>query len=73
MFGCYIDGFTHWGGWFFGPIFLLAGVLIAWLVLHGAPKKPRNTDRNDSMQILKARLAKGEISLEEYNTLKSVL
>lgn len=73
MFGCTLAGFGHLGGWFAWPLFLLAGVLIAWLAIRAFKEKPKNTDRMDSMEILKYRLAKGEITLDEYKTLKSAL
>lgn len=73
MFGCNLDGFVHWGGWFTGAIFLLAVFFIAWLGLRFTRKKTLDSDRLDSMEILKIRLAKGDITLEEYNTLKSAL
>lgn len=74
MFECNLGGYAHWGGWFTAVAFLLAGSFIAWLILHfGKPKKPLNADRIDSMEILKLRLAKGEITLEEYTILKSTL
>ena len=73
MFGCDLQGFGHLGGWFSGAIFLLAGALITYLVLRCARKSPLSADRTDSLKILKMRLARGDISLEEYNTLKTVL
>ena len=73
MFGCTLGGFGHWGGWFTWAIFLMGGVIITWLVMRSSREKPKNTDRIDSMEILKIRLAKGEITLDEYNTLKSAL
>lgn len=73
MFGCTLDGFAHWGGWFTGAMFLLAGFLLTGLALRLGKKKPLNTDRIDSMEILKTRLAKGDITLDEYAALKSAL
>ena len=37
------------------------------------PKEPITTDRNDSLEILKMRYAKGEINNEEYKKMKQVL
>ena len=66
------------GGWMVGHF--LWGILVATGLgmLLWAAFKPRRTsgssaDRADSLEILKLRLAKGEISIEEYNTLKSIL
>jgi len=73
MFGCNFYGFAHWGGWFSGVLFLGAVLLVVWLILRTRNNRPVNTDRSDSLEILKMRLAKGEISLEEFNTLKEVL
>ena len=73
MFGCNLQGFAHMGGWFSGAMFFLAGSLIVFLILRFTRKAAPGMDRIDSLEILKARLARGEISLEEYNTLKSVL
>ena len=36
-------------------------------------KKGKQEDKGDALQILKARLARGEISIEEYNTLRKQL
>lgn len=73
MFGCAMEGFAHWGGWFTGALFLAAGSLVTLLIVRARKEKPINTDRIDSMEILKARLARGDISLEEYTTLKAAL
>lgn len=73
MFGCTMEGFAHWGSWFTGVLFLGAGSLVTYLIVRARKEKPINTDRIDSMEILKARLARGDISLEEYNTLKTAL
>jgi putative membrane protein len=37
------------------------------------PKESITTDRNDSLEILKMRYAKGEINNEEFNKMKHVL
>lgn len=73
MFGCNLYGFAHWGGWFSGVFFLAAITLIVWLLIRVRRNRPINTDRSDSLEILKIRLAKGEISLEEFNILKKAL
>lgn len=73
MFGCSPGFFFHWGGWFTAFVLVAAGFLTAWLILKNSGKKAMRADRLDSLEILKARLARGDITLEEYNTLKSVL
>ena len=47
----------------------LAAVFISRIIAH--PKK--NMDSTDSLSILKRRLASGEITLEEYETLKKAI
>ena len=66
-------GLFHWGAWFLGAALIIAGALGTMLVLRLRKKPFHNADRLDSMEILKGRLARGDISLEEFNTLKGVL
>lgn len=81
MWGCdyipYGPGMGGWGGWFPMLFWLLILGGIAFLAFKRLSPPFRNgnhnADRDDSLAILKTRLAKGEISLEEYNTLKGVL
>jgi len=82
MWGCnYLFG---WGsGIFPGGIFsMLAGLLIIALTIYVAIRifrtRTPNTDvwsqdRIDSLQILKARFANGEITQEEFTKIKQVL
>lgn len=71
-------------GWFagHGPPgavfgFLLLGIaalgVIVFCSLAGRARADRNRDRQDALDILRARLARGEISEEEYHHLRSVL
>jgi putative membrane protein len=58
------------GGGFMLLIPLLLTVLIffgVYMIFRRAPK------RNDNLEILKIRLAKGEITIEEYENLKNHL
>lgn len=71
---------SNFGGhpWGFGTIiFLLILGLLVYAVIRavGGRKDTRNhiSDRNDSLEILKIRLAKGEISIEEFERLKDYL
>lgn len=74
MYGCSFGRAFGWGGWWIEGILCLLAVGVAlYLVSRLFGSKTVNRDRNDSLEILKLRLAKGEISLEEYTTLKNVL
>jgi len=76
MWNC---GTLPWsGGWMIGHslwgLLLVVGVgALLWTAFK--PRRPSVSlaDRADSLEILKLRLARGEISIEEYNTLKSML
>lgn len=66
------------GGWMMGHslwgILLLAGLgALIWTMLRNRREGNSAADRSDSLEILKLRLAKGEITIDEYNTLKSIL
>lgn len=69
MFGRMLEGFHGIGL----IIFLAVAVFLIYRFSrkHQAPLS--NLDRRDSLEILKIRLASGDISPEEYNKLKSVL
>jgi putative membrane protein len=61
-------GHSLWG------ILLLVGLgVLIWTMLRNRREGNSAADRSDSLEILKLRLAKGEITIEEYNTLKSIL
>jgi putative membrane protein len=61
-------GHSLWG------ILLLMGLgVLIWTMLRNRREGNSAADRFDSLEILKLRLAKGEITIEEYNTLKSIL
>jgi putative membrane protein len=82
-------GFGHhfsspWlGGAFSGSLFpvLIWGLIILLLVYLGAKllsvirdaQGRKNSDRTDSLEILKIRFAKGEIDQEEYARMKKIL
>ena len=70
--------YTWLGGWMMGNslwgLLLLAGMgALIWTMLRNRREGISAADRSDSLEILKLRLAKGEITIEEYNTLKSIL
>ena len=87
MWGCnYIPfvGGNSWAGGFFpgGILYLLVYGLLVLLLVYAlvrifkaitANKSGSHADRFDSMAILKARYAKGEISTEEFNKMKQFL
>ena len=71
---------SNFGGhpWSFGTIiFLLILGFLAFTVIRAVSgrRDTRNyfSDRNDSLEILKMRLARGEICAEEFERLKSYL
>ena len=72
--GCEIGNFAHWNWGVMGGMFMLAGAAVTWLGMVFYKKKNNiNADRLDSMEIIKSRLANGEISIEEFNVLKKIL
>lgn len=76
MWNCMSDfGGPPWG--FGSIIFLIMFGLLAYAVIRtvNGCKDPRNhvNDRNDSLEILKMRLARGDINIEEFELLKSYL
>lgn len=65
----YNDGWMWMGGsWIFMLIFW---ALVIWLVVYLVSKK--SPSNNDSLEILKSRLAKGEINKKEFYELKKEL
>lgn len=75
------------GGGMFGPILnLLILLLVVWVVIRlvqsmigrsapaqAAPASTDAKDRDDSLSILKARFARGEIDENEYQRMRDVL
>lgn len=69
---------TAWGGGFFlGPIMMIlilaAVIALAVSVLRWLGIIPKGSSRNDALDILKERFAKGEINKKEYNDRRRVL
>ena len=66
------------GGWMLGHslwglvLLVVLGILI-WNALSARRGGNSIADRADSLAILKLRLAKGEITIEEYKILRSML
>jgi len=87
MWGCdYITflGGSRWTGGFFpgGILYMVVWGLVVLLFVYAAirifkaitaDKYGSQRDRIDSLAILKARFAKGEISHEEFNKMKQIL
>lgn len=79
MWGC---DYLSFSGGLGNGIFMLAWILIIALAIYAAMRIYRtrtpdaaksSQDRIDSMQILKARFAKGEITQEEFTKMKQIL
>ena len=63
-----------WGGGITNIIFVVFFVIIAIIIINRLlPQHKKNSDATDSIEILKRRLASGEISLEEYEKLKKFI
>ncbi len=82
MWNCgYISSMAFGGMGFGGGFGMLAGLLLLLLLVYLAARvfgsrgatRDHAADRRDSLDILKTRLAKGEINVDEFNTLKNVL
>ncbi len=79
MWECEVPGLAPWGGghlfWGLGTTALIVAVLVGIFFLFGPRKadKTRRADREDSLGIIKVRLAKGEIDLEAYLAMKKIL
>jgi putative membrane protein len=66
-------GFGPFGGLLGLVFFILIIYMIAKLVISLFSKPTANTDRQDSLTILKNRFAKGEITQEEYDRMREIL
>lgn len=73
MFGCSFSALLGWHGWWsvFGVALVVA--VVAYLLVNHGNAKRRKADSNDSLSILKRRLAAGEITADEFNMLKQYL
>ncbi len=73
MFGCSFTPFLGWHGWWgVFAVAMVVAVAAYCLFRHGGAKR-RTADCTDSLNILKRRLAEGEITVEEFTTLKQYL
>ena len=63
-----------WGGGWTGMLIAVAVLALAiYFIRRLFNRKPCNFDRRDTLNILKHRLASGEITQEEYEKLKNVI
>jgi putative membrane protein len=71
--GKFFWGFGPWGG-LLSLLFLIFIIYLMFSIARNFfPKTNGSSDRRDSLEILKNRLAKGEITPEEYHRLQEVL
>jgi putative membrane protein len=71
--GKYVAGLGPLGGILGLLLLLLILYFVIKLVLSFLPKTNAVVDKNDSLEILKNRFAKGEISPEEYQRMRELL
>lgn len=62
-----------WGSWGVAFFSFLAGIAATYLYFKWKKEPAANPDRESSLQILKSRFAKGEISQEDFEKMKGVL
>ncbi len=67
--GGYFMGGMHWVWWIFWLVLIGVIVFYGW----GRPSEPRRRRRETPHEVLKRRLANGEISAEEYQKRKALL
>lgn len=71
MHGCgWGMGWGGMGGWIVAPLLLAALLAGVWLVARAFSGQGGRRDSRDSLEILKRRLAAGEITVEEFEILK---
>ena len=74
MHTCNFMDYFGWGGGWIGMLIAVAVLALAiYFVCRLFSRKPCNFDRRDTLNILKHRLASGEITQEEYEKLKNVI
>jgi putative membrane protein len=55
--------------WLWMGMWILALVVLVWFLV----REPRRSDRDDAMDILRARLARGEITSDEFEHARHLL
>lgn len=73
MAGCAFAELFGWHGWSGTFLFLVLLSIAVYGVIRLLGPGKGHADRRDSLEILKRRLAAGEISLEEFKTLRQHL
>ena len=71
--GKYFTGFGPFGGIVGLLFFVIILYLLIKLVMSFLPKPDADVYKNDSLEILKNRFAKGEITKEEYQRMRALL
>jgi putative membrane protein len=65
------DGHHYWGMHFFWWLFWLIAVL--WMFRTSRKNSSQQTKEDSSLEILKKRFAKGEITKDEYEEMKKTI
>lgn len=78
MWRCGFNSILPWGGGFLSlliwAVIILALILVIVKIFqHLSVDRTYRNDRNDSMDILRVRFARGEITQEEYMKMKKIL
>lgn len=74
MYWCDFGNIMGWGNGVSHMIFWILIIGFALMFIsRWIPQQKRNSDAADSMDILKRRLASGEISFDEYEKLKKAM
>ncbi|MDD4701318.1 MAG: SHOCT domain-containing protein [Desulfovibrio sp.] len=74
MHTCNFLNYFGWGGGWTGMLIAVTILALAiYIVCRIFSRKNCNYDRRDTLNILKHRLASGEITQEEYEKLKNVI
>lgn len=74
MYRCDFGGIMGWGGGITNIIVAVLFLIVAIIIINRLlPQHKKNADATDSIDILKRRLAAGEISLEDYEKLKKFI
>ncbi len=58
------------GGWIWMGVWIVALVVMIWLIVAGGRER---TTRDEPLEILRARFARGELSEEEYEQARRLL
>ncbi len=56
-------------GWLWMSAWALVLVFVVWLLV----REPRRSDRDDALELLRGRLARGEISTDEFESARRLL